>query len=161
MVKEGEKAPDFSLPDANGKPVRLDGFKGKRVVLYFYPKDDTPGCTVEACGFRDMSPDFEKRGAAILGISPDDEKSHTKFAGKYKLPFTLLADLGAAVAKKYGVWVEKSMYGKKYMGIARTTFIIGREGKIEKIFQGVKPEGHNSEVLAWLDGNQSAPTPDS
>jgi len=154
MMSEGKKAPGFSLPDANGKTVNLNDFQGKkRVVLYFYPKDDTPGCTVEACGFRDMSSDFEKRGAAILGISPDDSVSHTKFAGKYKLPFTLLADVGAKVATKYGVWVEKSMYGKKYMGIARTTFIIGKDGKIEKIFEGVKPEGHNSEVLAWLDGN--------
>jgi len=152
MMSEGEKAPDFSLPDASGKVVELTGFKGKRVVLYFYPKDDTPGCTIEACGFRDMSADFEERGVAVLGISPDDEKSHTAFASKYKLPFTLLADVGAKIASKYGVWVEKSMYGKKYMGIARTTFIIGKDGKIEKIFEGVKPEGHNSEVLAWLDG---------
>ena len=170
MVKEGEKAPTFTLPDSNGKKVALSYFKGKRVVLYFYPKDDTPGCTVEACGFRDMGEEFGKRGAVILGISPDDSASHTKFAAKYKLPFTLLADAGAKVAMKYGVWVEKENYGRKYMGIrklpqklrrswaqahgiARTTFVIGKGGRIEKIFEKVKPEGHNNEVLAWLNSN--------
>lgn len=153
MVKEGEKAPTFTLPDSNGKKVALSYFKGKRVVLYFYPKDDTPGCTVEACGFRDMEGEFGKRGAVILGISPDDSASHTKFAAKYKLPFTLLADVGAKVAMKYGVWVEKENYGRKYMGIARTTFVIGKGGRIEKIFEKVKPEGHNNEVLAWLNSN--------
>ncbi|VVC00245.1 Peroxiredoxin [uncultured archaeon] len=154
MVKENEKAPPFSLPDSNGKKFSLKDFKGKRVVLYFYPKDDTPGCTIEACGFRDMAPEFEKRGAAILGISPDDEASHTKFAEKYKLPFTLLADAEAKVATAYGVWSEKSMLGKKYMGIDRTTFLIGKDGKIEKIFEKVNPLGHNKEVLSWLDENQ-------
>ncbi len=153
MVKVGDKAPDFALPDADGKKVSLSSFKGKRVVLYFYPKDDTPGCTVEACGFRDMGGEFEKRGAAIIGISPDDEKSHAKFAGKYGLPFTLLADVGAKIAQKYGVWVEKESYGGKYMGIARTTFVIGKDGKVEKVFEKVKPEGHNNEVLSWLDAN--------
>ena len=153
MIAEGEKAPDFSLPDSNGKQVKLSDFAGKRVVLYFYPKDDTPGCTVEACGFRDMKPEFEKRGAAILGISPDDSASHAKFAAKYKLPFTLLADAGAKAAQKYGVWGEQNFAGKKFMGIARTTFVVGRGGKVEKVFEGVKPEGHNSEVLKWLDEN--------
>lgn len=153
MVSEGDKAPDFELPDSSGKTVSLSSFKGKRVVLYFYPKDDTPGCTVEACGFRDMGAEFERRGAAIVGISPDTGESHTKFAAKYKLHFTLLADAGAKVASKYGVWVEKENYGKKYMGIARTTFVIGKDGKIEKIFEKVKPEGHNKEVLGWLGEN--------
>ena len=151
MVSEGEKAPTFTLPDSGGEKVSLKDFEGKRVVLYFYPKDDTPGCTIEACGFRDMTPDFEKRGAAIVGISPDNSFSHTAFAGKYKLPFTLLADAGAKVAVKYGVWSEKSMLGKKYMGIDRTTFVIGKDGKIEKIFEKVNPLGHNKEVLKWLD----------
>lgn len=154
MVKENEKAPPFSLPDSNGKKFSLKDFKGKKVVLYFYPKDDTPGCTIEACGFRDMAPEFERRGAVILGISPDDSASHTKFAGKYKLPFTLLADAGAKVATAYGVWSEKSMFGKKYMGIDRTTFLIGKDGKIEKIFEKVNPLGHNKEVLKWLDETQ-------
>lgn len=153
MIKEGTKAPSFTLPDSTGEKVALSDFEGKRVVLYFYPKDDTPGCTVEACGFRDMKAEFEKRGAVILGISPDDSFSHTAFAEKYKLPFTLLADVGAKVAAKYGVWVEKENYGKKYMGIARTTFVIGKDGKLEKIFGHVKPEGHNGEVLSWLDQN--------
>ncbi|MCX6772761.1 MAG: thioredoxin-dependent thiol peroxidase [Candidatus Micrarchaeota archaeon] len=151
MVSEGDKAPTFTLPDSGGEKVTLKDFEGKRVVLYFYPKDDTPGCTIEACGFRDMKPEFEKRGAAILGISPDDSESHTKFAGKYKLPFTLLADAGAKVAAKYGVWVEKNMMGHKFMGVNRTTFVIGKTGKIEKIFAKVNPLGHNKEVLTWLD----------
>ena len=153
MVSEGKKAPDFSLPDSNGNTVKLSDFKGRRVVLYFYPKDDTPGCTVEACGFRDMRAEFEKRGVAILGVSPDSVESHAKFAGKYGLPFTLLADEGAKVASKYGVWVEKYMYGREYMGILRATFVIGKDGTVEKIFEGVKPDGHNKEVLEWLDGN--------
>lgn len=153
MVTVGGKAPDFKLPDSSGNIVSLSSFKGKRVILYFYPKDDTPGCTVEACGFRDMGEEFGKKGAVILGISPDDSASHSEFAAKYKLPFTLLADEGAKVAQKYGVWVEKNNYGKKYMGIARTTFVIGKDGRIEKVFEKVKPEGHNSEVLRWIGSN--------
>jgi thioredoxin-dependent peroxiredoxin len=149
----GKKAPDFSLPDSSGRMVKLSDFNGRRVVLYFYPKDDTPGCTAEACGFRDMSAEFEKRGAAILGISPDSSESHSKFAGKYKLPFTLLADEGAKVAQKYGVWGEKNFMGKKFMGILRTTFIIGKTGKVEKIFERVNPLGHEREVLNWLEMN--------
>ncbi len=154
MIKEGTKAPTFTLPDSTGEKVALSDFEGKRVVLYFYPKDDTPGCTVEACGFRDMKAEFEKRGAVILGISPDDSFSHTAFAAKYKLPFTLLADVGAKVATKYGVWVEKNMMGRKFMGIARTTFVIGKSGKIERIFAKVNPLGHNKEVLKWLDQHE-------
>jgi len=150
MLIEGKKAPDFSLPDANGKLVKLSDFAGKIAVLYFYPKDDTPGCTVEACGFRDMGEEYGRRGIVVLGVSPDNSASHAKFAEKFKLPFTLLADEGAKVAQKFGVWGEKSMYGKKYMGIFRTTFVIGKDGKIEKVFEGVKPDGHNREVLEWV-----------
>lgn len=153
MLSEGKKAPDFALPDSNGKIVKLSDFAGKRGVLYFYPKDDTPGCTIEACGFRDMAAEFGKRGVVVLGVSPDDSASHAKFVGKYKLPFTLLADAGAKVAQEYGVWGEKIVMSRKYMGIFRTTFVIGKDGKIEKVFEKVKPEGHNSEVLAWIDGN--------
>ncbi len=153
MVSVGQKAPDFSLPDATGKAVQLSDFKRKKVVLYFYPKDDTPGCTVEACGFRGTLGEIEKRGAAVIGISPDNPESHAKFSEKYGLPFILLSDEGAKVAQKYGVWVEKENYGKKYMGIARTTFVIGKGGKIEKIFEKVRPEGHDKEVLNWLNEN--------
>ena len=154
MIPEGTEAPGFTLPDADGKIVKLSDFAGKTVVLYFYPKDDTPGCTTEACGFRDTSADFAKRGAVVLGISPDDSASHTKFAKKYKLPFTLLADVGAKVAKDYGVWGEKKFMGKQYMGIDRTTFIIAPDGEVEKVFRNVKAEGHNKEVLDWLDKNK-------
>ena len=154
MIPEGTEAPGFTLPDADGKIVKLSDFAGKTVVLYFYPKDDTPGCTTEACGFRDTSADFAKRGAVVLGISPDDSASHTKFAKKYKLPFPLLADVGAKVAKDYGVWGEKKFMGKQYMGIDRTTFIIAPDGEVEKVFRNVKAEGHNKEVLDWLDKNK-------
>jgi thioredoxin-dependent peroxiredoxin len=119
-------------------------------VLYFYPKDDTPGCTVQACGFRDSFKDIEKLGAAILGISPDGVKSHEKFINKFSLPFPLLSDEEKQMCKDYGVWIEKSMYGRKYMGVARTTFIINKEGKIAKVFEKVKPEGHNTEVIETL-----------
>ncbi|MEM2138080.1 MAG: thioredoxin-dependent thiol peroxidase [Candidatus Anstonellaceae archaeon] len=151
MLAEGNSAPDFSLPDSSGKLVKLSNFAGKFVVLYFYPKDDTPGCTTEACGFRDMMKEYGEKGIVILGISPDSPESHAKFAKKYKLPFTLLADVGAKVAQKYGVWGEKQMMGRHYMGIFRTTFVIGKSGKIEKVFEGVKPEGHEKEVLEWIE----------
>ena len=153
MISEGKKAPDFGLPDADGKAVKLSDFAGKRVVVYFYPKDDTPGCTVEACGFRDSLPKFEKLGVPVIGISPDDGKSHAKFAQKYKLNFTLLADEGATVARKYGVWGKKKFMGREYDGIMRTTFVIGKDGKVEKLFENVKPEGHEKEVLAWLEAH--------
>lgn len=143
-------APDFELPASNGQTVRLKELKGQNVVLYFYPKDDTPGCTVEACGFRDSQKDFAKYNTVVFGISPDSLKSHDKFITKFKLPFTLLADENKQMAKDYGVWVEKSMYGKKYMGVARTTFVIDSKGKIAKVFEKVKPEGHDKEVLAVL-----------
>ena len=151
-LKEGDLAPIFSLPDQNGKTVKLSDFKGKkRVILYFYPKDDTPGCTVEACGFRDEYKKIENEDAVIFGVSPDDEASHQKFIQKFSLPFTLLCDKEKEVCQKYGVWVEKNMYGKKYWGVARTTFVIGKDGKIEKIYEKVKPEGHNQEILDFLN----------
>ena len=150
-LKEGSKAPDFTLPSSAGKEIGLKDFlTKKKVVLYFYPKDDTPGCTVEACGFRDKFKEIEKEGAVILGVSPDGEAAHKKFIGKFKLPFTLLSDEDKKLCKAYGVWIKKSMYGKEYMGVARTTFVIGKDGKIEKIFEKVKPDGHHEEVLNAL-----------
>ncbi len=144
-------APVFSLPSTTGKTISLADLKGKKVVLYFYPKDDTPGCTKEACNFRDVIKDTEKAGAVVLGVSPDPVASHQKFRDKFNLPFPLLADIDHAVAEKYGVWKEKSMYGKTYMGIERTTFIIDGQGKIAKIFSRVKVENHHAEVLAALN----------
>jgi len=150
-LKEGHKAPDFELTAHNGRAVSLKDFLGdKNIVLYFYPKDDTPGCTIEACGLRDVRPELLKLDAKILGISPDTMSSHQKFAAKYGLTFLLLSDEEKTVCKKYGVWVEKSMYGRKYMGVARTTFIISKGGRIEKIFENVKPKGHDQEVLEAL-----------
>ena len=150
MPKEGQKAPEFKLLNQDSKEVALADFKGKTpVVLYFYPKDDTPGCTVEACGLRDQYAKIQKH-AVILGISPDSPKSHAKFIQKFKLPFNLLADEEKTIAKAYGVWVKKSMYGKEYMGIARTTFVIGKDGALKKIYEKVKPEGHAEAVLEDL-----------
>jgi peroxiredoxin Q/BCP len=151
MIKEGANAPDIKLFANNRQSFALKDFKGKHnIVLFFYPKDDTPGCTVEACGFRDSYKEIEATGAVIFGISPDSVKSHEKFVNKFSLPFPLLSDETKEVCKDYGIWVEKSMYGKKYMGVARTTFIINKKGKIEKIFEKVKPEGHNQEVIETL-----------
>lgn len=145
------KAPTFNLPASNGKNVSLEEFKGKKnVVLYFYPKDDTPGCTVEACGFRDRIKDIEKQGAVVLGVSPDYVASHQKFIEKFKLPFLLLSDENKKTCTDYGVWVEKSVYGKKYLGVARSTFIINKEGKIAKVFEKVTPQGHDAEILEAL-----------
>jgi len=146
----GAKAPGFSVPDQSGRVISLDDFKGKTVVLYFYPKDDTPGCTTEACSFRDEFAAFKKKGAVVLGVSPDDAKSHAKFAGKFSLPFTLLADEGHKIAETYGVWVEKSMYGKKYMGVERSTFVIDGGGRLKAVYRKVKPAEHTAEVLAAL-----------
>ena len=146
----GDKAPDFSLPTGDGSTLSLKGLKGKRVVLYFYPKDDTSGCTREACAFRDEVKVFEKKGVAIVGVSVDSPESHRKFAGKYDLPFTLLSDEKKSMVKAYGVWKEKSMYGKKYLGIERTTFVIDEKGKIAQVFRKVKVDGHVGEVLAGL-----------
>ena len=150
MVSEGEAAPDFTLTSDAGEPVRLSDFRGKPVVLYFYPKDDTPGCTTQARGIRDSYAEFERTGAVVLGISPDDAADHVKFREKYDLPFTLLADQDKAAAEAYGVYQEKNMYGKKVMGIVRTTFVIGPDGRIEKIYNKVKAKGHAGEVLAGL-----------
>jgi peroxiredoxin Q/BCP len=150
MLKEGVKAPAFSLPADDGSTVALKDLKGKKVVLYFYPKDDTSGCTTEACEFRDSWTSVRKKGAVVLGVSPDGVKSHGKFKEKYELPFPLLADEDHAVAEAYGVWGEKSMYGRKYFGILRTTFIIDEAGRVAKVFEKVKPKGHAAEVLAAL-----------
>jgi peroxiredoxin Q/BCP len=147
MVKEGTAAPAFKTTDANGETVNLKDFRGKKVALYFYPKDDTPGCTKEACSFRDAFSRFKKQGITILGVSPDSEKSHQKFASKYKLPFTLLADTDHSIADAYGVYGEKKFMGRTYMGIRRTTFLIDEKGKIKKVFEKVKPEDHADEVL--------------
>ncbi|HUX33299.1 MAG TPA: thioredoxin-dependent thiol peroxidase [Gemmatimonadaceae bacterium] len=150
MLTIGKAAPAFTLDTDTGAQLSLKDLKGSPVVLYFYPKDDTSGCTVEACEFRDTMPRFNKSKAVILGVSPDSVKSHQKFKAKYDLPFTLLADTDHAVAEKYGVWKEKSMYGRKYMGVARTTFIIDATGKVAKIFEKVTPKGHAEEVQAAL-----------
>jgi len=150
MPVVGKPAPAFTLDTDTGERLSLRDLKGKPVVLYFYPKDDTSGCTAEACEFRDAFPRFDKSKAVILGVSPDPVKSHQKFKAKYELPFTLLADTDHAVAEQYGVWKEKSMYGRKYMGVERTTFIIDAAGKIAKIFEKVKPQGHAAEVEAAL-----------
>jgi thioredoxin-dependent peroxiredoxin len=147
MVKEGTTAPAFKTTDTNGESVSLKDFRGKKVVLYFYPKDDTPGCTREACSFRDAFSKFKKRGITILGVSPDSEKSHQKFTAKYKLPFTLLADVDHSIADAYGVYGEKKFMGRTYMGIHRTTFLIDEKGKIKKVFEKVKPDDHADEVL--------------
>jgi peroxiredoxin Q/BCP len=149
-LKVGSKAPDFTLLTDAGEKLKLSSLKGKKVVLYFYPKADTPGCTKEACAFRDEMPRFEGADAVILGVSPDPVKAVAKFKQKYSLPFTLLADEEHQAAEKYGVWVEKSMYGKTYMGVARSTFIINAEGKIAKIFPKVQVDGHAAGVLAAL-----------
>jgi thioredoxin-dependent peroxiredoxin len=152
MVEEGKRAPDFELSSDSGEKVKLSDYRGRPVVLYFYPKDDTPGCTAEACGFRDEYASFQKRGAVILGVSPDDETSHVAFKEKYQLPFLLLADPEKEAAEAYGVWVERNFAGKKYMGIKRSTFVIDAEGKVAKAMYGVKPDGHPEKVLAALPG---------
>jgi peroxiredoxin Q/BCP len=149
-VKLSAKAPDFTLASDTDESVSLSDFKGQTVVLYFYPKDDTPGCTMEACDFRDLFPRFTRGKAVILGVSPDSPRKHANFKKKYDLPFTLLSDKDHKVAEQYGLWVEKTFWGRKYMGVERTTYIIGADGKIKKIFAKVNPEGHAAEVEAAL-----------
>ena len=149
-LKAGDVAPDFSVASNGGGKVSLADFKGKPVILYFYPKDDTPGCTKEACAFRDGFAEFEKRGAVVLGVSTDPVKSHDKFVEKFKLPFTLLADVDKRIVTAYGVWGEKSFLGRKYLGTHRVTFLIGSDGRIIKIWPQVKPDEHAAEVLAAL-----------
>ena len=150
MLNEGDKAPDFSVKDDKGNDVSLQDFRGKKLVLYFYPKDDTTGCTAEACDFRDNLARIKREDAIVIGVSPDSEKKHAKFKTKYELTFPLLADEEKKIVNDYGVWKEKSMYGRKYMGVERTTFIIDEKGKIAKIFPKVKVAGHVDEVLAAL-----------
>jgi peroxiredoxin Q/BCP len=152
MPAPGDPAPDFTLPDQNGDPVTLSKLRGKKVVLYFYPKADTPGCTTQACGVRDHHADYEHAGAVVLGVSPDPVKAVSNFDRKYGLGFPLLADQDHAVAEAYGVWVEKSMYGRKYMGNERTTFVIDPEGKISEVLRKVKPGEHDELVLDALAG---------
>jgi peroxiredoxin Q/BCP len=150
----GTAAPAFTAAASGGRTVSLSAFRGKKVVvLYFYPKDDTPGCTKEACSFRDDWSALERAGIVVLGVSPDSAASHERFAKKYGLPFTLVADEDHAIAERYGVWQEKSMYGRTYMGIARTTFVIDKQGRIAHVFEQVKPEGHSGEVLDWVREN--------
>jgi peroxiredoxin Q/BCP len=149
-LKPGMKAPDFSLPAGDGGTITLKGLKGKKIVLYFYPKDNTSGCTKEACSFRDEIKRFSKKGAEIVGVSIDSVESHKKFADKFDLPFPLISDAKKELVTKYGVWKEKSLYGRKYMGIERTTFVIDEKGKIAHILRKVKVEGHSEEILALL-----------
>ena len=153
MIEEGTTAPDFELKTDSGETIRLSDLRGKQVVLYFYPKDDTPGCTTQACGIRDSYDAFAERGAVVLGVSPDSETSHVKFKEKYGLPFTLLADPEHKVADEYGTWVEKKNYGKTYMGIERSTFVIDGDGRIAKVMRRVKPDTHAEKVLAALPGS--------
>jgi peroxiredoxin Q/BCP len=150
VIEQGQEAPGFELTSDTGERVRLSQFRGKPVVLYFYPKDDTPGCTAQACGIRDTYEDFEQQGAVVLGVSPDDESSHVKFKQKYGLPYTLLADPDHEVADKYGVWGERKYMGKTYWGVERSTFLIDDEGRIAKIMRRVKPDTHAEQVLAAL-----------
>jgi peroxiredoxin Q/BCP len=152
VIEEGNPAPDFELRSDSGDTVKLSDFRGRPVVLYFYPKDNTPGCTTEACEFRDAYDVFRERGAEVLGVSPDDVTSHEKFKSKYELPFTLLADPEHEVAEKYGVWGEKKFAGKSYMGINRSTFVIDKEGTVVRAMRGIKPAGHAAQVLESLPG---------
>ena len=152
MLDQGEKAPSFSLQDSEGKAHSLENYQGKTIVLYFYPKDDTPGCTKEACSFRDNYAAFKEAGIEIIGISPDTVASHQKFSEKYDLPFTLLADPDHKVCEAYEVWGKKKSFGREYEGVFRTTFIIGPDGTIKQVFENVKPSEHSQEVLAEIEG---------
>jgi peroxiredoxin Q/BCP len=150
VVEEGKQAPDFELTSDSGETVKLSDLRGKPVVLYFYPKDDTPGCTAQACGIRDAWGEFQRAGAVVLGVSPDDERSHVRFKEKYELPFALLADTDHATSEEYGVWQEKTFAGKTYMGVVRSTFVIDPEGKVAKEMRNVKADTHADDVLAVL-----------
>jgi peroxiredoxin Q/BCP len=150
LLQPGAKAPDFSTTDQSGKKITLKDYRGKKVVLYFYPKDDTPGCTKEACAFRDHFAEFKQLGVEVLGVSVDTEKSHKSFAEKFKLPFTLLADTDKKIVNAYGVWGEKSMYGRKYMGTNRVTYLVNESGYIAAVFPKVKPQEHAEEILALI-----------
>ncbi len=150
MIPEKSEAPDFVLLDETGTSRKLSDYRGKDVVLYFYPKDDTPGCTTEACAFRDDYSAYEKAGVVILGLSADSPKSHLKFKEKYALPFTLLSDEDHKVCEQYGVWAKKKMMGREYMGILRTTYLISKDGLVKKVFENVKPAGHSQEILALV-----------
>jgi len=150
VVEEGKPAPDFELASDSGDTVKLSDLRGKQVVLYFYPKDDTPGCTTQACGIRDAYGEFERAGAVVLGVSPDDERSHVKFKEKYELPFALLADVDHSVSEDYGVWGEKSFAGKKYTGVNRSTFVIAEDGTVKRVMHKVKPDRHADDVLETL-----------
>ena len=152
MLKAGEKAPDFTLPDKDGNPVSLAAFRGKKAVVYFYPKDNTPGCTRQACAFRDAYEGFRSSDVVVIGISKDSESSHQKFAEKFALPFLLVSDLERAAIEAFGVWQEKKLYGKVSMGVVRSTFIINEEGVIEKVFPRAKPDTNAAEILAYLAG---------
>jgi len=152
MVEEGKTAPDFSLPSDSGDEITLSKLRGSPVVIYFYPKDDTPGCTRQARGLRDAWSELQRTGATVLGVSPDTPRSHVKFREKYGLPFTLLSDEDHAVAEQYGVWVEKRFAGKRYMGIERSTFVVDSDGKVAKIMRQVKPDEHADQVLEALTG---------
>ena len=155
MVEQGKPAPDFELTSDAGEQVRLSSFRGRPVVLYFYPRDDTPGCTAQACGIRDAYGEFERAGAVVLGVSPDSEASHVKFRSKYDLPYTLLADPEHEVAEQYGVWVEKKNYGKTSMGIERSTFVIDADGNVARVMRRVNPKTHADDVLAALESSSS------
>jgi thioredoxin-dependent peroxiredoxin len=150
VIEEGKPAPDFELKTDTGDSVKLSDFRGKQVVLYFYPKDDTPGCTTQACGIRDVYGEFQKEGAVVLGVSPDNEKSHVKFKEKYELPFTLLADTDHTVSEEYGVWGEKKYMGRTYMGVERSTFVIDADGNVKRVMHKVKPDSHADDVLETL-----------
>ena len=150
MIEEGEPAPDFELTSDSGESVRLSELRGKPVVLYFYPKDDTPGCTAQACGIRDAYGEFERAGAVVLGVSPDSESSHVKFRDKYHLPFTLLADRDHTVAEQYGVWAPKKFRGREFLGVKRSTFVIDADGTVKKVMHNVKPASHADDVLSAL-----------
>ncbi|NTU68806.1 MAG: thioredoxin-dependent thiol peroxidase [Chlorobiaceae bacterium] len=150
LLEIGQKAPEFTANDQDGKPVTLESYRGRKVLIYFYPKDDTPGCTKEACAFRDNLPNFEKTGVEVLGVSVDGEKAHRKFADKYQLPFRLVSDEAKQIVEAYGVWGKKKFMGKEYMGTNRVTYLVDEQGVIAKVWPKVKPETHAAEVLEWL-----------